>query len=303
MIRLHERSTPKQAGREFKEWASLFSGEIFVKISIYVDESGTHDPEGNQPGSKYPMIAGYAAHQDEWVKFCGKWKVVLNKYKAPYFHFREWAAASAAVRHKKKETLEIKKNPFYGWTIKRLDGFLIELARVAGAGNKIPLAGSIRIPAFNKLKADLKINNPSQIELGTNPYKYCMGEFFHIYHKETYLMWGEFEYPVTFFFDHSDDPEWKSAVHEVFDAFRKKDSRMKEIVFANKKEKPHLPLQAADMLAYRLRQLAQNIHEKNLVVEKLDNLLLQNLLNPSALERRNKFHNENPNYRSYAIPG
>lgn len=282
MISLRKRSNQNKAGREFAEWASMFCGELFLKISIYADESGTHDPTGDQPGSQFPIIAGYAARRCDWVNFCCKWKAVLDKYRAPYFHSRELRAAKAAVENNKKETRELKKNPYYGWKLKRINDFLIELAKVAAAGKKIPIAGAIRIPAFNRIKAKLEIDNPEKIQLGTDPYKYCMGEFFRVYHKETWLQWGEFKWPVTFFFDQNDNPEWQAALHEVFGAFQKKDSRMKEIVFANKKDAPHLPLQAADMLAYRIRQNAQNLSDNTFELEELDRILLKNLLQSAA---------------------
>jgi hypothetical protein len=101
-----------------------------------------------------------------------------------------------------------------------------------------------------------------------------MGEFFNHYHRETWERWGDFKAPVTFFFDQSDDPKWKSALHEVYDAFAKKDLRMKGISFVDKKEMTHLPLQAADMLAYRTRQAAHKIDEKTYDFTKLDSLLL-----------------------------
>jgi flagellar biosynthesis protein FlhB len=57
---------------------------------------------------------------------------------------------------------------------------------------------------------------------------------------------------------------------------------MKEIVFANKKDAPHLPLQAADMLAYRIRQIAQNLSDNTFELEELDRILLKNLLQSAA---------------------
>jgi hypothetical protein len=43
---------PAAAAKQFDEWASLFSGEIFVKIVVYADESGNHDPTGAKKGSR-----------------------------------------------------------------------------------------------------------------------------------------------------------------------------------------------------------------------------------------------------------
>jgi hypothetical protein len=60
-------------------------------IKVYADESGTQDETGQEKGSEVPVVAGYIATANYWVKFCGEWQSVLNKYKAPYFHNRELA--------------------------------------------------------------------------------------------------------------------------------------------------------------------------------------------------------------------
>ncbi|HEV2331071.1 MAG TPA: DUF3800 domain-containing protein [Verrucomicrobiae bacterium] len=264
----------EMSGLDFKEWASLFPDGIFVKaVIIYADESGTHDRSGQQKGSEYPVVAGYAAPISEWSKFCVDWKAVLNSYDVPYFHFREWAAASAVIRGKPPDS-DFKKNPYRILDKKRLDKLLYTLADIAGRGNKVPIAGAIRTHVFNRIKAKLEIENPEEIELGSDPFKYSMGEFFRHYHRETWERWNDFTAPVTFFFDQSNDPQWKSALLEVYDAFAKMDLRMKGISFEDKKEMPHMPLQAADMLAYRSRQAAHKINDGTYDFTKLDNLLL-----------------------------
>jgi len=63
--------------------------------------------------------------------------------------------------------------------------------------------------------------------------------------------------PLTFFFDHTDDGEWKHAVIDMFDRHKKLHTTFGELSFADKKKMPHLPLQAADMVAYRTRQLTE----------------------------------------------
>lgn len=252
-------------------------------LIVYADESGTHDQTGNQQGSQHPVIAGFAAPPSEWSKFCVEWKAVLDAYGAPYFHFREWADASALIRFNRQPSSDSKKNPFYGWDLKQLDKFLITLAKVAARGNKAIIAGSIKLLAFNRLKAKLALNNPENLELDPYPYKYCMGEFFNVYHRETFRRWGKFNCPVSFFFDQNDNPKWAAAVAEVFGAFKKKDLRMKEVSFADKLQRPHWPLQAADMLAYRIRQLVQNISDERMVLQELDDILLNNLIRSGDL--------------------
>jgi hypothetical protein len=54
---------------------------------------------------------------------------------------------------------------------------------------------------------------------------------------------------------------------------------------------PHIPLQAADMLAYRLRQAASNLEAGTYDLSKLDKLLLKGLLRSAA--------NANPELRRF----
>jgi hypothetical protein len=134
-------------GLSFDEWAALFSGELFVKVvTIYADESGTHDPSGSQAGSAYPIIAGFAAPPSEWSKFCVEWNAVLAKYGVPYFHSREVREVKAAIENNKPSTSKLKRNPYYGWDIKRIDKFLLTLASIAGSGNKVLIQGGALPP-------------------------------------------------------------------------------------------------------------------------------------------------------------
>jgi hypothetical protein len=246
-------------------------------VIIYADESGTHDPSGKKSGSKHPTIAGFAAPPSEWSTFCVRWQAVLRSYNAPYFHFREWAAASAAIRFNKAETPELTNNPYFGWNLKKLDKFLYTLADIAGRGNKVPIAGTIRTELFHKVKSELESNNPDNIEMGDDPFKFSMGEFFQKYHRETWVHWGEFKAPVTFFFDQSNNQKWLAAMREVYNAFAAKDTRICGISFVDKKQIPHLPLQAADMLAYRMRQNAESLDNNTYDIKKIDEILLQRL--------------------------
>jgi len=84
-------NSPAQAKKDFAEWASLFSGEIFVKLAAYLDDGGSHDRTSKEVGSKQIVLTGWVDRRDDWAKFCGQWQSVLDKYSAPYFHFVEWA--------------------------------------------------------------------------------------------------------------------------------------------------------------------------------------------------------------------
>jgi len=51
-----------------------------VMVSVYADESGTHDESGQDKSAIVATIAGFAASREDWVRFCPQWQKVLNKY-------------------------------------------------------------------------------------------------------------------------------------------------------------------------------------------------------------------------------
>jgi len=52
---------------------------------------------------------------------------------------------------------------------------------------------------------------------------------------------------------------------------------MQGISFVDKKQKPHWPLQAADLLAYRMRQISQKTDEKSYDIGWMEETLFGNL--------------------------
>jgi len=100
-----------------------------VMLAAYADESGTEDRTGRR--AKIAVAGGYVASSDEWAVFNDQWKRILEKYNAKFFHFREWAIASAIVRKKRPVFSEFYKNPYCGWPLNKLDPFILELAEVA----------------------------------------------------------------------------------------------------------------------------------------------------------------------------
>ena|SRR5208282_2843301 len=107
MIALHERTATIVAARRFTEWASLYSEGLFMMLQVYADESGTNDINGQKPGSSVPTFCGYIDTPEYWLDFCRKWKKVLNNYRAPFFHFREFA---------NKHEIAKPDSPYYGWS-------------------------------------------------------------------------------------------------------------------------------------------------------------------------------------------
>jgi hypothetical protein len=239
----------KEAGRNFKQWAPLLSGKLLVKIIVYADESGTHDGTGILPGSEVAVFAGFAAKVESWVRFRKDWQAVLEKHSAPYFHFSEWSDASAVARKTRPATSEHPRNPYYGWSIDRLDSFWLKLASVADAGRKLKLGGYVDTRGY----AESLKNNPEQPY--SNPHEYCLWQFYEAVVRDVRANWPRLREPVSFVYDRG-NPSWQNAIFNIHRSYQKLESRVKEIAFADKKVPLHSPLQAADMLAYRLRQIA-----------------------------------------------
>ena len=96
-----------------------------------------------------------------------------------------------------------------------------------------------------------------------HPYDLCLLGFFEgllFQTKNRWVLPYSADTRIAFFFDQSNDPKWQRSVHTIFDgvkALRDKDHRMGTIAFADMKDT--LPLQAADMLAYRIRQVLTKV--------------------------------------------
>jgi hypothetical protein len=113
-----------------------------------------------------------------------------------------------------------------------------------------------------------------------DPYQHCLNQFFLNLTGEISSAWPGSNQPVSIFYDWTDDPKWRRSIMDAHDAARKKDALVRELTFANKKDAPHLPLQAADMVAYRFRQLSETYMRGTIPVpNRLDKLILDSMFN------------------------
>ena len=241
--------------------------EAVLKLVAYADESHS----GRD--SEVLIIAGWIALHDEWTHFCVAWQKVLDRYAAPYFHFREWADASAVVRARRRASSEfLKKNPYQDWNQSKLDAFLSELVEVAASGPALMIGGYVPAKKLAEDEANGLTKTPSSVE------ELCIEHFLDsvvsTINKHRPPLKRQ---PVTFVFDHSDDPDWRRVIKDAFDSSRARNRHFKEMSFASKKD--HLPLQAADMAAYRIRQRMEDLVTLDLsrTWEKLDTILFRKM--------------------------
>ncbi|MGA9778815.1 MAG: DUF3800 domain-containing protein [Verrucomicrobiia bacterium] len=221
-------------------------------VVVYADDSGTHDEQGEQPGSREGIVGGIAALREDWIPFCNQWQAALKKYGASYFHFREWRTAFAVARKARTPPSDFKTNPYRSLNEQQLRRFLTELATVAGAGNKLIIGGSVFTQKFHKLKIEGEVPHDS------SPYEHCLAQFFASFLGQLELQRKPWKRQrVSFFFDRSDNKRWIRTVNDVFLEYQKGHQKWEMPVFRDKKQSPYLPLQAADMVAYRLRYITE----------------------------------------------
>jgi hypothetical protein len=140
----------------------------------------------------------------------------------------------------------------------------------------LPICGGLNVRGYDELKR----RQPNLYD--ENPYAHCINGFFKSCLTEINLQWPRFKDKggITVFFDQNNDPVWAAGVSDAFMRFKKLDLRLKEYSFVDKKEILHLPLQAADMLAYRCREFAIEISKNRTVpaIEaEFDKALFHNL--------------------------
>ncbi len=251
-----------------------------MPITVYADESGTHDETGLSPGGSFALIAGWAAYDDIWEKFNGGWQKILSKYNVPYFHFAEFSIASAIKRNPQKSIQSnYAKNPYKNLELSELDNFFDDCARMLDEPS-LELACSIfEKKAFHRDKA--KITHPIASMFVSDPYNYLIHDFFKRCLSQLLKRWGPNE-DVTFVFDDTGDDKWRQRIEIVVAAYRLKGFRIKYLYFKNKTEA--LPIQAADMVGYRTNQISHNL-EKGRYADKmrlLDSIILKRITPPKG---------------------
>lgn len=226
-----------------------------MKLICYADDSGTHDSTGVQKGARQGVVGGIIAPASEWPQFSRAWRAVLTKHKAGYFHFAEWRAASAIARGKRRPTRDDMKSTFNGWAEEALRSLLLDLARIAGA--KLSVGGFVLTKEYYLAKA--AGNLPAEAD----PYEHGLEQFFAEVLSSIHALrapWKRAQ--IDFIFDQSDNPEWKRAVNDCFARYRAKYPTFSTVDFRDKKVE--LPLQAADMVAYRSRRLTDQWVDNNI---------------------------------------
>jgi hypothetical protein len=259
--------------RAFRQWFSLFGGEILVNLVIYADESGTHGGKtGSQPQSEVATVAGYAGKVDSWVKLRRDWKAILDKNHVDYFHYSplRYAIKVAGLGR----IVSQKGNPYRGWSKSQSEDFLLDCARVAAAGNRLPVGVDFDTRGYSQSMI------PERLRMA-NPPAGAVWMFYETALRQIKKQWPMARGPIAFCFDRTDNREWlmeAQLIHCEFEhAYAKKLPRIGGISFEDKKQPENYGLQAADLYAGRLRELARLMlkydPEQDMPLTELDSVL------------------------------
>jgi hypothetical protein len=200
-------------------------------LRVYADESET----------EATSICGYIAPADYWQEFCRKWQIILDDFRAPYFHFREFTT---------KELYSKAGNAYYNWSEKKRDKFLLDLA-VLASEVAIPVGGSFTRLGKEKTETKEKRWENSLVKL--------FEDLNHVLSE----VWPDYTGKILFVFDRCQDRKKLIPIHTVHGSFADKDSRFGGLAFEDDKDPMHLPLQAADLCSYVERQYVEKLREED----------------------------------------
>ena len=230
-----------------------------MSAAFYADETGTHSISGKNAGLAVAGVGGYLSWPQDWAKFCEQWKEVLDEHNIGCFHFSEFADRKNGPRR--------KSWPYLGWSEEKRDTFLNSLAAIATQNTQFSFGCFFSASDYNRIIPAWYRKRPNN-----QPYDLCFKGFFEGLLGELKNRWilpysaGS---QVAFFFDQNTDPRWQRSVLAIFNAVERlkdTDERMGTITFAEMKRT--LPLQAADMVIYRMRQVLERYYRDKITVNK-----------------------------------
>jgi hypothetical protein len=204
-----------------------------MMLQVCADESYRLD----DGGAKVIAICGWLSRPDNLQGFCPFWSAVLKAYGVEYFHFNEFAD---------RKHLYSDKTPYDHLNDIERENFLFDLALVA-CEMGVPVGACV---SPNNAATD------TEMHLIIHAYKW----FFAGVHK---VMQEKFDIGdvVDFVFDENDNPIWKIVMIETLNAFKKNGAPFGNRGYQD--DKIFIPLQAADLYVFAMRQNAIRFYSTN----------------------------------------
>src|SRR5208282_410852 len=207
----------------------------FAVLIAYMDESGTHDEAGIEPGADVAAVAGYISTHKGWVRFQKHWRKVLRRYGIHAMHMRDYA-------HYQGE--------FAGWSEDRRRSLMIALIAVIDECKLFALGGVVSVKEYAAIlpdwaKAEIK-----------HPFYFAVAVML-----KSLAQWSA-DLPggrIDFVFDRKEG--FQSVTQQMFDMLREfhpvHAERLGELNF--RASAVFRPLQAADLLVYEVRLHASKL--------------------------------------------
>jgi len=204
-------------------------------VNIYTDDSGTH------AGAPVQTLSGLIARTSTWENFAPEWSKAIRKsqFKGPYFHYTEWNFAYNCLKGGNPPE-RFRDSHYFDWKLDQLIDFRLALAKIIGRGGIYPVCGGVNM------------------KISSDPHNDALVGFFDSVRKELDRHLSNLNQPesVTVFFGQNSDPVWLARIHAAFNDAKAKDKRLRAPGFASMRA--DLPMQAADMLAGKCREIGEN---------------------------------------------
>jgi hypothetical protein len=214
--------------------ASLLPEKYWFMLTLYGDESGTHDAKGLLPGSDVCGVFAYGAMERDWKKFTPMWKGRLRG-KVPLFHMRTF--------------MREKSYPYRKWSADDRKKFIESLIKVARDKTRVGFGALLYVPDYDQfVPADLKQ------ERGGHPYYFAFQLFFDMLLPKL----EKFDPPlpkgqqVAFLFEQNQFQGLAAKAFWEIKKIRDKNNRLGSINFFSKDK--CVPFQAADMTGWLFRE-------------------------------------------------
>ena len=101
-----------------------------------MDDTGTHDPTGQQRGADVVGVVGYVSRFHRWGRLDIEWRAALRKYKVGMFHAAD---------------LQWGRGDFVGWTREHKDAFALELSSIVHRHTMFGVGGLCLVEDFMSL--------------------------------------------------------------------------------------------------------------------------------------------------------
>lgn len=240
-------------------------------LTVYADESGTHDKHGLLRGSEVTAVAGYLASKQAWDILSRRWRTALREYEVETFHMSEYWR---------------EKPPYDKWSDAKRKRFLKTLIKIARDNTWFAIGGMVPTKEYDQLVPENVKGGADKISL-EHPYHFCFTmlfarflEYLKLDIDRRFPRRPGAEEKVAFVFDQQE--EFQELANRGFNLIKKvadPNDRLGPLTFAASKD--YEPLQAADLLAFYARRiLTHKIEGKpwrdpfELMMEERHNLML-----------------------------